>query len=143
GAFLGLTLRHSKAHMIRSVLEGVAFSLRDCLELMKAMGIPVSEVRVSGGGARSKLWRQILADVMNTGLATVTTTEGASYGAALLAAVGSGVFGSVAEACDKTVRAVSSTNPCGDKARYQDLYQIYMEAYSKNRSLFHSLSTLP
>ena len=143
GAFLGLTLRHSKAHMIRSVLEGVAFSLRDCLELMKAMGIPVSDVRVSGGGARSKFWRQILADVMDTGLTTVTTTEGASYGAALLASVGSGVFGSVAEACDKTVRPVSTTNPRSDRAKYQDHYQIYKEAYSKNRSLFHSLSGLP
>ncbi|MEX2115634.1 MAG: xylulokinase [Bacteroidota bacterium] len=141
-ALIGLTLRHDKSHIIRSVLEGVAFSLRDCFELMRPMGIPVNEVRVSGGGARSPLWRQILSDVLQTPLSTVTTTEGAPYGAALLAGVGSGIFGSVAEACGKTLRIGSTTNPGRDGQLYDDLYQTYRQAYPQNRTLFHTLSRL-
>ncbi|MBI2619853.1 MAG: xylulokinase [Ignavibacteriales bacterium] len=141
-AFIGLTVRHGKSHMIRSVLEGVAFSLRDCLELMKAMDIQADDVRVSGGGARSKLWCRILADVLGTRLSTVTSTEGAPYGAALLAGVGVGIFGSVTEACSRTVRVASSTEPGRDRVLYDELYQIYRQSYPQNQPIFHSLSNL-
>ncbi len=91
-AFIGLTIRHSQAHMTRAVLEGVAFGLRDNMELVRRAGLgQIREVRVSGGGARSPLWRQILADVMDAELVTVNTTEGAAFGAALLAGVGAGL----------------------------------------------------
>src|SRR5438093_616054 len=103
GAFVGLTLRHHHGHLIRAVMEGVALGLRDSLELIRGMGLPVTEIRVSGGGARSPLWRQILADVFRTDVATVTTTEGAAYGAALLAGGGRGVFPSVEAACEPAV----------------------------------------
>ena len=92
GAFVGLTVRHGKSHLARAVLEGVSYGLRDSLELMKALGLPTTQVRVSGGGARSALWRQILADVFNTEIVTVNVTEGAAFGAALLAGVGAGIY---------------------------------------------------
>ncbi len=90
GAFVGLTLRHGKAHMVRAVLEGVSFGLRDSLEMIKALGVPIEQVRASGGGARSPLWRQIQADVFGTELVLINVTEGAAFGAALLAGVGVG-----------------------------------------------------
>lgn len=100
GAFVGLTSRHTKAHMTRAVLEGVAFGLKDSFVLMENAGLPSQlEVRVAGGGARSLLWRQILADILGSPLVTTNSTEGAAYGAALLAAVGAGVFPDVANAC--------------------------------------------
>ena len=98
--------------MTRSVLEGVAFGLRDSFELMKRVGLSdIRQVRVSGGGARSPLWRQILADVLDSELVTVNTTEGAAYGAALLAGVGAGVWPDVDAACEQTIRVTGSTQP--------------------------------
>src|SRR5690606_25937388 len=98
GAFVGLSLRHGRGHLTRAVLEGVAFGLKDSVELMKPLGLSVDRVRVAGGGTRSAVWRQILADVFDSELATTDATEGAAYGAALLGGVGAGVFGSVEEA---------------------------------------------
>lgn len=141
GAFLGLTLRHGKAHALRAVLEGVAFSLKDCLELMKAMGIPTHEVRISGGGARSHTWRQIICDVLQVPLSTVNATDGAPYGAALLAGVGTGLFRSVNEACEP-IRVVSQTHPGPHTRTYEHLYDIYRQSYPQNKPLFHSLSSL-
>ncbi|NDJ61627.1 MAG: xylulokinase, partial [Chloroflexi bacterium] len=93
GAFIGLTVRHTRAHMTRAVLEGVAFGLQDSFRLMREAGLPAQmQVRLSGGGAKSQIWRQILADVIGAPLVTTSTTEGAAYGAALLAAVGAGVY---------------------------------------------------
>ena len=114
GAFAGLTVRHGMAHMTRAVLEGVAFGLRDSFELIKSAGLSsIDQVRVSGGGARSPLWRQILADVFNAELVTVNTTEGAAYGAALLAGVGVGAWADVDSACHATVRQTGSTTAGG------------------------------
>ncbi len=95
GVFFGLTLRHQKAHLIRSILEGVTFGLRDSLEIIRHMGISVKEVRALGGGARSSLWRQMQADIMNLEMATLNITEGAAFGAAILAGVSTGVYGSI------------------------------------------------
>jgi xylulokinase len=93
GAFVGLTLAHDRRHLARAVLEGVAFGLRDGLDLMTAAGMPApAQIRASGGGTASALWRQILADVLDAEIATVSTTEGAAYGAGLLAGVGAGWF---------------------------------------------------
>ena len=102
GAFVGLTVRHNLAHCTRAVLEGVAFGLKDSFELMKTTGLPrIEQVRVSGGGSKSQLWLQILANVFETELVTVNTSEGAAFGAALLAGVGVGNWKDVNSACDE------------------------------------------
>jgi len=106
GVYFGLTLRHGKPHMVRAILEGVSYGLRDSLEVMRGLGVAVEQVRGSGGGIRSSLWRQILADIFGAELVTVKPTEGAAYGAALLAGVGAGVYADVPDACDRTVKLV-------------------------------------
>ena len=131
GAFIGLTIRQTQAHLTRAVLEGVAFGLRDSFELIKNAGLPkIEQVRVSGGGAKSPLWRQILADVFNVELVTVNTTEGAAYGAALLAGVGVGVWDSVDTACDACIKVTGSTSPQSEMVPvYEDIYQAYTKLY--------------
>ncbi|GAB4537955.1 MAG: xylulokinase [Anaerolineae bacterium] len=129
GVFFGLTLRHSKAHLTRAVLEGVTFGLRDSLELMRALGLSIEQVRASGGGARSPLWRQMLADVFDTEIVTVRVTEGAAYGAALLAGVGAGVYGGVAEACQRAVQVTGRTAPGAAVPAYADYYPRYRALY--------------
>ncbi len=129
GVFFGLTVRHTKAHLTRAVLEGVSFGLRDSLELMRALGMPIRQVRASGGGARSALWRQILADVFSSELATVNVTEGAAYGAALLAGVGAGVYPDVASACDAVIKITGSTAPSSATSAYSKYYDRYRALY--------------
>ena len=109
GAWVGLTVRHGRPHMIRSLLEGATFAMRDSLELIREMGVTIEQVRVSGGGARNALWRQIQADIYGCDVHTLNSTEGPAFGVALLAQVGTGGFASVPEACDATIRVVDST----------------------------------
>src|SRR5215216_5795800 len=112
GAWIGLTARHGPDHLTRSILEGVAFGLKDIFCLMKDAGLaPVEQIRLSGGGAKSSLWRQILADIFDAELVTVNTTEGAAFGAALLAGVGAGVWSDIDEACAQTVFVSDSIVP--------------------------------
>ncbi len=143
-AFIGLTIRHSQAHMTRAVLEGVAFGLRDNMELIRQAGLgQIREVRVSGGGARSPLWRQILANVLDLELVTVNTTEGAAYGAALLSGVGIGVWPGVVESCQATIRAASRTSPQPEAVeRYQAAYQLFRELYPALRPAFTGIAGL-
>ena len=108
-ALVGLAADHTRAHVVRAILEGVAFSLKDTLTIFKELGIPVKAIRVGGGGARSPLWRQIQADVYGQTVETVQAEEGAAYGAALLAGVGAGVWSSVDAACDAVVRVAKRT----------------------------------
>lgn len=144
GAFVGLTARHRRAHLARAVLEGVSFGLRDSLELITGLGVPIRQVRLSGGGARSPLWRQIQADIFGVELALVNTTEGAAFGAALLAGVGAGVFRSVEDAVAQTVRVTDRVMPApANVRRYQALYSVYRGLYPALRPTFHALSTLP
>lgn len=141
GAFVGLTLRHGKGHLVRAVLEGVAFGLRDSLELIRGLGVPITQVRASGGGARSALWRQIQADVFGTELVQVNVTEGAAFGAALLAGVGAGVYRDVREATDACVRVVSTTEPRGEAvAVYERLYPLYRGLYTALKPTFEALA---
>jgi xylulokinase len=141
GAFVGLTLRHSQAHMTRAVLEGVAFGLRDSLELIRQAGLgSIDQLRIAGGGARSPLWRQIIADIMNVPLATVNTTEGGAFGAALLAGVGAGWWPTVDAACQATIRVTMGETPNPQNAaRYDALYQQYQQLYPALKSIFHNL----
>jgi xylulokinase len=140
GAFVGLTVRHTLPHLTRAVLEGVAFGLRDSFELIKTAGkVQVRQVRVSGGGAKSPLWRQILADVFNAELVTVNTTEGAAYGAALLAGVGMGAWKDVPSACQAAVRLTGSTKPQPENlGLYEKQYQLYTQLYPALKPVFHS-----
>ena len=130
GAFVGLTVGHDRRHLTRAVLEGVAFGLRDGLDLMTAAGMPApAEIRVSGGGTASPLWRQILADVLDAEIATVGTTEGAAYGAAVLAAVGSGWFAEVAAATSAWVTTTVTATPGPDAALYAARHAVYRGLY--------------
>jgi xylulokinase len=141
GAFVGLTLRHGKGHMVRALLEGVSFGLRDSLELIRGLGVPIEQVRASGGGARSSLWRQIQADIFNTDLVVVNVTEGAAFGAALLAGVGAGTYTDVQEAVDTTIRVVSRTEPREVAAEeYQRLYPLYRGLYGALKPTFDALA---
>jgi xylulokinase len=133
-------VRHAKPHLTRAVLEGVTFGLRDSLELMRGLGVPLSQVRASGGGARSALWRQILADVFGTEIVTVNVTEGAAYGAALLAAVGAGVYPDVSSACEAVIRITGSTQPGPATAVYADYYPRYRALYPILKPEFEAMA---
>src|SRR5206468_4661202 len=108
GGWIGLTAKHTRADLIRSILEGVAYSQKDCLEIIEQMGVQTTSVRFSGGGARSELWQQILADVLGKRVSILENQEGSAYGAALLALVGTGEYESVREVCDGAIRKVLS-----------------------------------
>lgn len=140
--FIGLTLRHTQAHLTRAVLEGVAFGLRDSMELIKSAGLgQIKQIRVSGGGAKSLLWRQILADVMDSELVTVNTTEGGAFGAALLAGVGFGAWTSVPEACAATIRIVARTEPRQQAVTdYDELYPLYKQLYPALKPTFDAVA---
>ncbi|MBE9479862.1 MAG: xylulokinase, partial [Chloroflexi bacterium] len=142
GAFVGLTVRHTQAHLTRAVLEGVAFGLRDNLELLRQAGADhISQMRISGGGAHSSLWRQIIADILGVDLVTVNTVEGAAYGAALLAGVGSGIWSDVDSACNAAVSITSEVSPQTKVAHpYEHLYQRYRQLYPALKPTFDSLA---
>lgn len=138
GAFVGLTVRHGRGHLTRALLEGVAYGLKDSFTLIKNAGLgEIRQVRASGGGTKSALWRQILASALEAELVTVNTAEGAAYGAALLAAVGAGGFSSVAAACAAAVIISGQTLP--DRAQsdaYAKIYPNYQELYPALTSIF-------
>jgi xylulokinase len=142
GAFIGLTIRHKRAHMTRAVLEGVAFGIRDGFELLKSTGIgEVKQVRVSGGGAKSSLWRSILSNVLNLELVTVNTTEGAAYGAALLAGVGIDIWPNVDDAVNATIVPGDSSKPETKMiAEYEHYYQVFKQLYPTLKDLFPLLA---
>lgn len=133
GAFVGLTVGHGRGHLVRSVLEGVAFGLRDGLDLMGEVGVRAAEVRVTGGGSRSPLWRQVLADVLEADVRTTSTAEGAAQGAAILAAVGAGWFASVEAACGAFVSV-------GDPVAPSPSVTVYREAHARYRALYPALA---
>jgi xylulokinase len=141
GAFIGLTLRHGRGHMTRAVLEGVAFGLKDIFTLIQNAGLgAIVQVRASGGGIKSPLWRQILASVLEAELITVDVVEGAAYGAALLAGVGAGVWSNVATACKEVVRLAEITKPNeGQVVIYRIMYPIYRELYPALKSTFQKI----
>ncbi|HEX7588728.1 MAG TPA: FGGY-family carbohydrate kinase, partial [Anaerolineae bacterium] len=142
GTFFGLSVRHGKTHLTRAVLEGVSYGLRDSLELMRGLGVSTSQVRASGGGARSDVWRQILADVFDTEIARVNVTEGAAYGAALLAGVGAGVYADVGSACAATIKITDRTQPSAAAAIYADYYLRYRALYPALKNEFAALENV-
>ena len=129
-AWVGLTVRHTRAHMTRAVLEGVAFGIKDSFRLILQAGLgSIEQVRISGGGAKSELWRQIMADVLGVELVTVNTSEGAAFGAALLAGVGAAVYENVPAACDTAIQITGRTSPTQATRAYQDYYPHYCSLY--------------
>jgi xylulokinase len=144
GTWVGLTVRHRRAHLTRAVLEGVAFGLKDIFSLMEDAGLAlVEQVRVSGGGSKSKLWRQILSDTLGVELVTVNSTEGAAFGAALLAGVGYQVWANVDDACTQTIKVADHVCPNSDAVdRYRLVYQQYQKLYPALKPAFHALSAI-
>jgi xylulokinase len=139
GGWIGLTARHTRSDMIRALLEGVSYSQKDCLDIIEQMGVRVESIRVSGGGARSAFWRQMLADVFGKRVVTLETQEGSAYGAALLALVGTGVYSSVPEVCKTVIHEVHSLSPQPEAAEtyaaghlvYKSLYPALHAFYAK------------
>ncbi len=143
GGWIGLTRRHGRAHLIRSIMEGATYALRDSLEIIKGMNIPIHEIRLSGGGARSSFWRQMQADIFGQKVVTINAEEGPAYGAALLAAAGTGAYRNVVEACSATIRVVSSTATNRSAKRiYNKAYPIYGRLYQSLREDFRSIAEL-
>jgi xylulokinase len=141
GAFIGLTLRNGRGHMTRALLEGVSFGLKDCFILIQQAGLEgIRQVRISGGGSKSAIWRQILASVLETELVTVNAMEGAAYGAALLAGVSAGVWPDIVAACKQVIKATSITGPDERQAvMYRKMYPLYRELYPALKSSFQKM----
>nr|MCR4822928.1 xylulokinase [Treponema sp.] len=143
GAFVGLSALHTKAHLLRALMEGVSFSQMDSLLVLKEMGINISSMLACGGGGTSSLWRQMLCDVFNLPVATVASKEGPALGVALLAAVGSGVYSSVEEACKKVIKVNKEQKPVKENVEsYKKYYQLYRKLYPALKSSYSELSQL-
>ena len=138
GALVGITAQHTRAHVIRAILEGVAFSLRDSLTLFKDMGLPITSIRLGGGGARGRLWQQIQADIYGVPVELLEADEDAAYGAALLAGVGTGVWPSVDAACEEKVHVAKTVEPDPSiAARMNTQYKEYRKLYPALRGVRH------
>ena len=136
----GLTLRHGRAHLTRAVMEGVAFSMRDGLEVMRGLGTPDDDMRAVGGGARSPLWLALQADVYGRAVRRTEVDEGPAYGAALLAGVAAGAFADVEEASGQVRLRAEVTEPDAARAaRYDELYAVYRSLYGSLRDQMHEL----
>lgn len=143
GAWIGLTVRHNRSHLIRSVIEGITFGMRDQVEIMRSRGVAVTEVRASGGGAASTFWRQMQADMYSAKVVTINTREGGALGVALLAAVGTGEYKSVPEACSAAIKVVNTLKPRKVAVRaYDALYPRYRGLYQSLREEFHQLAAV-
>jgi xylulokinase len=143
GGWIGMTARHTRADLIRSLIEGVSYSQKDCLDIIEKLGVPISSVRISGGGARSPFWRRLLADILGKPVVTLETQEGSAYGAALLALVGTGEFASVPEVCRAAIREVETIEPDAGQARaYTERHSIYQSLYPALRSFYRSVATM-
>jgi xylulokinase len=143
GAWIGLSLRHGPAHLVRSVMEGATYAMRDCLEIINDLKIPIREIRLSGGGAQSPFWRQMQADVYGRRVVTVNAAEGPAYGVALLAAAGTGRYKGVVEACTAAIKVEESTDPLAEAKRiYTKCYPMYGRLYKSLKADFVELQRL-
>ncbi|WP_312894816.1 FGGY-family carbohydrate kinase [Paenibacillus eucommiae] len=145
GTFLGLALKHDKAHLLRSVMEGVVFALKDSAAIFQELGIHMDMFIASGGGARSQVWMQIQADIMNREIYKSDQSEQACLGAAIMAGVGVKRYTSVFEACSVLIKFNDQpVTPIAENVRiYEEVYGIYRDAYQQNKELFQRLSRIP
>ena len=129
--------------MLRSVIEGVTYSLRESLDIYGSLDVPIRQIRASGGGSRSPFWRQVQADVFGKKVVTINSEEGAAYGVALLAAVGAGAFKNVQEACAATIEVVKETKPDAKAKRYYDKgFPVYQGLYASLKDDFRKIAAL-
>ena len=141
GGWIGITARTLRRDLVRSLLEGVTFGMRDAIEIMNQMNIPITQIRASGGGARSEFWRQLQADIYKKPLVLTNATEGPAYGVALLAGVGTGVFRSVEDGCKRSIKQTVKINPNRKLgARYDQLFAIYDKLYDDLKERFAEIS---
>jgi xylulokinase len=132
GVFFGFSMQHTKAYFIRSIMEGVAYAIRENAEVVQNLGVKAKEVRALGGGNKSTLWRQIQADVMGRRILKVVPEEGAAWGAVILAGVGVGLYGSAPQAIKEMVKVISENEPDEVKhRRYNDWYKVYRQLYQR------------
>ncbi len=143
GAWVGMTLRHDRRHFARAVMEGATFAMQDCLRIIQEMRIPVSEIRLSGGGARSEFWRQLQADIYGQDVVTINAEEGPAFGVALLAAVGTGAYSNIQEACKATIQ-IRNRFPHREREKqyYQEAYPIYRKLYDDLASRMDDIDNL-
>ncbi len=143
GCFVGLTLAHTRGHVVRAIMEGVVYALRDSLEIIEKLGVPVRQIRASGGGSRSPLWRQIQADVFGRKVVTINSEEGPAFGVALLAAVGAGAYKNVVEACEATIRVTQQTTPNRKAVNYYNrAFPLYQQLYRSLKEDFQRIAAL-
>ena len=143
GSWIGITARTTKSDLIRSVMEGVAFAMNDAMMILRERGIRPRQIRLSGGGARSALWRKIQANVYGANCTTLQTEQGPAYGAAILAAVGAGQFNSVKQACDKIIKITNTTKPDAKTTRmYRRYYKQYHRLYPALKDEFPKIAKL-
>ena len=143
GCFVGLTLKHTRGHLARAIMEGVTFAMRDSLAIIQELGVPVKQIRSSGGGAKSPLWRQIQADVFGQKVVTINAEQGPAFGVALLAAVGAGAYKNVEEACAATIRVTSETSVSKPAAKtYNAAFPVFQNLYRSLRADFKSIASL-
>jgi xylulokinase len=143
GSWIGLSLRHGRSHLARSVMEGATYAMRDSLEIARGMNIPVQEIRLSGGGARSPFWRQMQADIYGQQVVTINASEGPAYGVALLAAAGTGAYKSVEEACRATISVVTRTKPKAAALKtYNAAFPVYQQLYRSLKADFAAIQGL-
>ena len=143
GGWVGLTASHTRADLIRALIEGVSYSQRDCLDIIEALGVAVNSVRVSGGGAKSPFWRQLLADIFDKRVVTLETQEGSAYGAALLALAGTGEYGSVPSVCRAAIRETDSVSPrAPEAALYRKGHRVYQALYPALQPFYGLIAAL-
>jgi xylulokinase len=143
GCFIGLTRAHTRGHLVRAIIEGVTYALRESLEIIRELGVPVNEIRASGGGSRSLLWRQIQTDVFGQSVHSLKAEEGPAYGVALLAGVGTGRWTSITQACSETIQIVGRTTIDASAHQfYNKAFQLYRQQYGKLRDTFQAIAAL-
>jgi xylulokinase len=144
GCFVGLTLRHARGHLTRAIMEGVTYALCESLSIIQELGVPVREIRLGGGGAKSALWRQIQADVFGKKVHRINTEQGPAFGVALLAAVGAGAYRNIQEACGATIHTIDETTVNGRAARYhRQAFDVYQRLYHSLKEDFQRIAELP
>ncbi|NMA82757.1 MAG: xylulokinase [Epulopiscium sp.] len=140
GVFFGLSAMHTKREMIRSIMEGITYSLQDCLSILEELNIEVTKVRASGGGAKSELWRQMQSDIFRKEVVTINAMEGPAFGVALLAGIGTGIYKNAKEACNITINEVDQSYPVVENIKiYEHYYKIYCKLYKDLKSTFPML----
>jgi xylulokinase len=143
GCFVGLSTSHQRGHLLRAVMEGVTYALRESLSIIRQFDVPIDEIRLTGGGAKSAFWRQMQADMFGQTVYQTNASEGAAYGVALLAAVGAGAYGSIAEACEATIRANPAAQPQDATRQFYDrAFPVYQRLYQSLRENFSEIAAV-